>query len=139
MNSQSFPVRQDGLEGEVVIEVRRGDEELLLDVELRREDGHEVIMIDVIDIEECGRGNRKPPPAHRYKVKIDCDYFVFDHRHVTGRQLLDRAGKVPAERYEIEKRMHGGHYVPVGLEEKVDLGEHGIEVFETFPLDETEG
>ena len=52
---------------------------------------------------------------------------------------LVKAGKTPPEHYEIEKRVHGGKYIPVGLDEHVDLGEPGIEVFETFPLDETEG
>lgn len=123
----------------VVIEDRRDGHDLLVDVEIRHDHGREVIVIDIVDIEEYGRENRPPPHAHRYKVKIDHIHFVFDHRYVTGRQLLERANKLPVTRYEIEKRMHGGHFVPIGLDEKVDLGEPGIEVFETFPLDETEG
>lgn len=99
----------------------------------------DIVVIDIVDIEEHGRHNRPPPHAHRYRVKIDHAYFVFDHRFVTGRQLLERAGKVPVTKYELEKRMHGGHYVAVGLDDRVDLRECGIEVFETFPLDETEG
>lgn len=96
-------------------------------------------IVEIVEIETYGRENRRPPPAKAYKVRIDHDPFVFHERHVTGRQLLEKAGKTPADHYEIEKRMHGGAYVPVRLDETVDLGEHGIEVFETFPLDETEG
>ncbi|WP_271627857.1 multiubiquitin domain-containing protein [Bradyrhizobium sp. CCBAU 11445] len=126
-------------EAEVVVVEGRGAGEVLVEVEVFQDHGREVVVIDIVDIEECGRDNRPPPHAHRYKVKIDHDYFVFDRRFVTGRELLERAGKTPVTKYELEKRMHGGHYVAIGLDEKVDLGEHGIEVFETFPLDETEG
>lgn len=99
----------------------------------------EVTPVDIIDVEEFGRDNRPPPPARRYRVKIDHEHYVFDQRIVTARQLLERAGKTPPERYELEKRMHGGHYVSLELDQEVDLGEPGIEVFESFPLDEQEG
>jgi len=99
----------------------------------------EVEVVEIVEIEIFGRENRPPPPAKAYKVKIDHESFIFETRFVTGRDLLVKAGKTPPEHYEIEKRVHGGVYVPVGLEETVDLGEPGIEVFETFPLDETEG
>jgi len=131
--------RQDSAEAEISVVGDRDTGQLLVDVEVRRDHGEEIVVIDIVDIEEHGRHNRLPPLAHRYKVKIDHVYFVFDHRFVTGRGLLERAGKVPVTKYELEKRMHGGHYVAVGLDERVDLGECGIEVFETFPLDETEG
>ena len=96
-------------------------------------------LVEIVEIEVYGRENRPPPPAKTYKVKIDHDHFVFHQRRVTGTELLKKAGKTPPENYEIEKRVHGGKYVPVGHNEHVDLGEPGIEVFETFPLDETEG
>lgn len=102
-------------------------------------DIHIEITVEIVEIEIYGRENRPPPPAKAYKVRIDREHHVFETRHVTGRQLLAKAGKTPPEKYEIEKRVHGGHYVPVPLDQKVDLGEPGIEVFETFPLDETEG
>lgn len=102
-------------------------------------DIHTEVMVEIVEIETYGRENRLPPPAKAYKVRIDREHYVFETRHVTGRELLTKAGKTPPEKYEIEKRVHGGHYVPVPLDQNVDLGEPGIEVFETFPLDETEG
>lgn len=96
-------------------------------------------VLDLVEIELYGRDNRPPPSAKAYKVKIDHDHHVFQVRFVTGRELLVKARKTPPEKYEIEKRVHGGRYVAIGLDERVDLGEPGIEVFETFPLDETEG
>ncbi|MFZ0268197.1 multiubiquitin domain-containing protein [Caulobacter sp.] len=126
-------------DGDVVV-IRDRSDDVAVEVTVRHEGGREIIEVDIVDIEECGRENRCPPTAHRYKVKIDGMPYIFDKRHVTGRELLERASKTPVERYELEKRMHGGHYISVPLDEPpVDLGEPGIEVFETFPLDETEG
>jgi hypothetical protein len=110
-----------------------------VDVEIVHEHGREVVIVEIVDVEECGRNNTPPPAAHRYKVKIDHHYHVFDHRFVTGREVLEAANKMPIEKFELEKRLHGGHYVAIEATEEVDLGECGIEVFETFPLDETEG
>ena len=123
----------------VIIKDRAGDD-VTVEVSVRKDDrGRDVIEIDIVDIEECGRKNCPPPPAKAYKVKIDGKPYVFESRFATGKVLLERAGKTPVTRYELEKRMHGGKYVPIGLEQRVDLAECGIEVFETFPLDETEG
>jgi|GEM_PF-2761983 len=134
MDSPSSPRRPDD---DVVIINNRADVDV--DVKVEHQHGHDVITVDIVDIEECGRENRPPPPAHRYKVRIDHDKYVFDQRFVTARQLLERAGKTPVDRYELEKRVYGGHYVSLELDDKTDLGECGIEVFESFPLDEKEG
>lgn len=122
----------------VVIRDRAGDD-VAVEVTVRHEHGHEVIEVEIVDIEEHGRENHCPPPARHYKIKVDGKPFVFGKRFVTGQGILEKAGKTPPERYELEKRMYGGNYVAIALTETVDLGEKGIEVFETFPLDETEG
>lgn len=127
----------DKREEEVVIVHDRVGVEV--DVKVRHEGDREIIEVDIVDIEECGRENRPPPHANRYRVKIDHHYYVVGKRHVTARELLELANKTPVEKYELEKRMHGGNYISLELDEKVDLGEPGIEVFESFPLDETEG
>jgi hypothetical protein len=122
---------------EIVIINNRTDAEV--DVKIKHENGQDIVIVDIVDIEECGRCNQPPPAAHRYKVKIDHIYHVFDRRFVTGAEILVAGGKTPIEKYELEKRLHGGNYVSIDPTDKVDLGECGIEVFETFPLDETEG
>ena len=99
----------------------------------------EGIEVDLVDLEEYAGASRKPPPARRYRVKIDHDHYVIEKRFIIARELLELAGKTPPESYELEKRMSGGNYVPLELDQEVDLGEPGIEVFESFPLDETEG
>lgn len=132
-------IRINETDGDVVIVHDKAGDAVEVEVSVRHEGGKQLIEIDIVDIEECGRDNRPPPPAKAYKVRIDRKPYVFEQRIVTGREILERAGKVPVTRFELEKRVHGGVYVPIGLEQKVDLGECGIEAFETFPLDETEG
>ena len=148
MNAPVFPkpsgsdpgvIRINEADGDVVIIRDKAGDDVEVDVSIRQENGQTVIEIDLVAIEECGRDNRPPPPAKAYKVRIDRKPYVFETRFVTGHEILERAGKIPVTRFELEKRVHGGRYVPIGLDQKVDLGECGIEAFETFPLDETEG
>lgn len=102
-------------------------------------DGEALVVVEIVEIEIYGRRNEKPPHARVYRVKIDGQPYDFTQRIVLGRDILERAGKRPPERFQLDKKVHGGRFIPVGLAEKVDLGEPGIEVFETFPLDEREG
>ncbi len=96
MDSPSSKRRPDD---DVVIINNRADVDVDVDVKVEHQYGHDVITVDIVDIEECGRENRPPPPARRYKVKIDHEKYVFDQPFVTARQLLERAGKTPATRY----------------------------------------
>lgn len=137
MESHNHPHDRKDDDPEIVIINNRSDAEV--DVKIKHEHEHDVVFVDIVDVEECGRANRHPPLAHRYKVKIDSIHHVFDRRFVTGAEILVAGGKTPIEKYELEKRLHGGNYVSIEPNMKVDLGECGIEVFETFPLDETEG
>lgn len=132
MNDQRHPH-----ETETILINNRTDAEV--DVHVRHEDGREVIEVDIVDVEKCGRENLPPPPARRYRVKIDREYHVFDKRVVMGGEILERAGKVPVSRFELEMGLHGAGFVAVEPDERIDLGRPGIEVFQTFPLDEQEG
>lgn len=94
--------------------------------------------VEEVDVEVFAREGRAPPPARRYRVRIDGKPYVFEVRLVTGRDILEKAGKTPPERFQLDQRIRG-KFEPVGLGETVDLGRPGLEVFETFPLDEREG
>jgi len=96
-------------------------------------------VVDEVDVEEFGKRGERPPRARRYRIRIDKAVFVVDHAVVTGRELLTLAGKVPSDRFEIFQKLRGGAMKKVGLDEKVDLSEPGIERFQTIPLDATEG
>ena len=96
-------------------------------------------LVDVVDVEEYGKRGERPPRARNYRIRIDKSPFVVDHAIVTGRELLTIASKVPPERFEIFQKLHAGQMKKVGLDEKVDLSEPGIERFATIPLEVTEG
>ena len=96
-------------------------------------------VIDLVDVEEFGKANRRPPKARRYRIRIDKVQFVVEVPSMTGRQLLVLAGKSPPERYTISQKFHGGQTKVIGLDEVADFTAPGVERFMTLPLDQTEG
>ena len=49
------------------------------------------------------------------------------------------ANLTPPELYKLDLRMKGNRYRNVGLDDQVDLGEPGIEMFTYIKKDQTEG
>ena len=98
------------------------------------EDIHEEVEIEVY-----GKQNVRPPKAKRYVIRIDKVKYTVHVPSMTGRQLLELAGKTPPEKYSISEKLHGGHVKTIGLDEEVDFTRHGVERFMTLPLDQTEG
>jgi hypothetical protein len=96
-------------------------------------------LLEEVEIEEYGKKNHRPPRAKRYVIRIDKTKYTVHVSHMTGRQLLELASKVPPERYSISMKLHGGHVKPIGLDEEVHFHVHVIERFMTLPLDQTEG
>jgi hypothetical protein len=96
-------------------------------------------LLEEVEIEEYGKKDCRPPHAKRYVIRIDKTKYTVHVSHMTGRQLLELAGKVPPERYSISMKLHGGHVKPIGLDEEVHFHLHKIERFMTLPLDQTEG
>ncbi len=70
-----------------------------------------------------------------YQVFIDGKSHDFEDPVPTGRQLLDDAGKHPAEEYRIIVMGPRRQLEDIDLEETVDLREPGSEVFFTFKSD----
>lgn len=59
---------------------------------------------------------------------------------MTGRQLLELAGRNPVEGYALYQKLRGaGQPVKVGYEEVISFRKPGLERFMTLPLDQTEG
>lgn len=96
-------------------------------------------IVDIVDVEEYGRANRKPPKARRYRIRIDKARYEVNRPEMTGRELLVLAGKTPPERYTISQKLHGGQTRPIGLDDVADFTAPGVERFMTLPLDQTEG
>jgi hypothetical protein len=74
-----------------------------------------------------------------YKLRIDKENLQSEVPVLTGRALLDLAGKNPPEQFQIFRKMPGGQLIEIPLDGNVDLREPGIERFVTLPLDQTEG
>ena len=74
-----------------------------------------------------------------YKIWIDKEIIEVTVPLLTGRELLERGGKKPAEQYAIYLKVKGGQPLRIALDEKVDLSRPGVERFVTLPLDQTEG
>jgi hypothetical protein len=94
---------------------------------------------EVVDLEEYARAGRKPPKAKQYRIRVDRDRFVVNVSQMTGRQILELAGKQPPERFRLDQKLHGGQAVKIELAEVVDFTTPGVERFMTLPLDQTEG
>ncbi len=77
--------------------------------------------------------------SQEYKIQIDKDIFVASVSQMTGRELLDLAGKKPAEGYAIYLKVKDGQPQRIGLDQKIDLRKPDVERFVTLPLDQTEG
>ncbi len=94
---------------------------------------------EIIDLEEYAKAGRKPPQAQRYRIRIDKQHSVVSVSFMTGRELLNLAGKTPATNYMISQKLRGGEARRIGLDEKADFTTPGVERFMTLPLDQTEG
>lgn len=94
-----------------------------------------------IEIEEYGKkgGEHRHPRARRYVIRVDKEKHVVHVSHMTGREILTLAGKMPPEQYKLTQKFHGGAAQTVGLDEDVDFRRPGVERFMTLKRDQTEG
>lgn len=79
------------------------------------------------------------PKQKAYKILIDKIFYEITNPTPTGRELLIVAGKQPPDQFAIYLKLPGQQPRRIGLDEKVDLREPGVERFVTLPLDQTEG
>lgn len=95
------------------------------------EDGE--IVEEIIDIEEYVKSGRTPHPrAKGYLVRVDKQKIRFDRAKVTGREILEKAGKTPPGKYILRQVLKGVALEKVELDQEVDLARHGIEKFKTM-------
>ena len=83
-----------------------------------------------IDIEECGKNERRPPKGQKYRIRIDGDKYTVDTAESTGATILALVGKNPDE-WSLNQKLHGGRRVRIEADDTVDLARPGIERFET--------
>ncbi len=94
---------------------------------------------EIIDLEEYAKTGRKPPKAKRYRIRIDKNHYVVEVSAMSGRELLNLAGKTPVTNFMISQKFQGGEAKKLGYDEKADFTQPGVERFMTLPLDQTDG
>lgn len=100
----------------------------------------EVIFIEeIIIVEDFSKENRPIPRAKGYKVRVDKDHLVFHEEYVTGRQILEKAGRLPPEKYILREVCVNGSLEKIGLDERVHLRKHGLEKFRTMLKSASDG
>jgi hypothetical protein len=96
------------------------------------------VTTEVIDVEASAKAGKTPPKGKKYKIKVDNVEFVVPET-LTGRGILQIAGKTPVERFQLNQKLHGGAVKKIAYDEVVNFSTPGIEKFMTIPLDQTEG
>jgi|SRR5579883_1043529 len=99
----------------------------------------EEVLEELVDLEECAIKDHKPPKAKHYRIRIDGLKYTVDVPSMTGRQLLELAGKTPVDQFMIVEKVRGEKPRRIGLDERVDFTKHGVEKFLTQPLGQKEG
>jgi hypothetical protein len=94
---------------------------------------------EYIDIEEYAKAGKKPPKGKKYLIRVDRANYKVDQSSLTGREILELAGKTPVQKYQLNQKVQGGAVKKIEYDEKVDFTTPGIERFMTIPLDQTEG
>ncbi len=109
--------------------------------ENEKQSGEHDEAVELIDIEEFSKINpeKSPPKAKKYRIRVDKKHFEVTTPSMTGRQILELAGKTPPERWMLNQKFRHGEIKPIGLDDIVDFTAPGIERFTTLPKDQTEG
>jgi len=99
----------------------------------------EAIKDMVVDLEEFAQNGKRIPKCKKYKIRIDSEKYIVKTDEMTGRQLLELAGKHPVDQFAIFQRLKGGQTQKIEFDDVVSFLIPGIERFMTLPLDQTEG
>lgn len=88
---------------------------------------------EIVDIENWSANNptSAPPPAPRYRIRIDKQHFVVEQASMTGEEILALVDKTPADA-TLAQKLRGGRREVIAGDQVVDLQTPGIERFETI-------
>lgn len=90
------------------------------------------------DLEVCAKEGRAARCVRRYRIRIDREQYVVQVTYMTGRQLLELAGKCDIARWKVFQKLRG-QMLEIAPHESVSFTTPGVEKFKTLPLDQTEG
>lgn len=94
---------------------------------------------EVIDIAEYAKAGKEVPADCAYRIQIDKATFTVEQPCLTGRELLELAGKVPVPKYQLNMKLRSGEVRKVSHDERICFPKCELERFMTIPLDTTEG
>ncbi len=117
------------------------DHEITNDMKIvvQNEDSYFVIPVpeesddEYIDLEECGKHDRKPPKHTQYRIRIDGEKHDVDSSVITGAGILQLVGKT-VEEWALNQKHYGGQRTKIAADAEVDLACPGIERFETVRM-----
>ncbi len=110
-----------------------------LELEPEQDDGVELTLDEIIDLEEYAKAGKRPPLAKGYRIRVNGDAYVVHEPNPTGRAILALAGLLPPEGYTLRLKRAGHKPEKIGLDDHVDLRSPGVEKFKALPRDQTEG
>jgi hypothetical protein len=105
----------------------------------RLEDAIEEEILEIIEIEAYAATLKRKPKAKLYAFRVGKVRFEVTDPIITGRCILELAGKVPPEKYTLRQVEHGGVLKLIELNDKVDLRAPGVERFRAMPRTAKDG
>jgi hypothetical protein len=103
---------------------------------IEEEDGE---ILEVIEIAVYAETRKRKPKAKRYVFFVGKTRIEVEDPIITGRRILELAGKVPPEKYILRQVEHGGVLKVIELTEKVDLRAPCVERFRAMPRTAKDG
>ncbi|MDE2718042.1 MAG: hypothetical protein OXI33_13675 [Chloroflexota bacterium] len=89
-----------------------------------------------IDVEECGKHDRRPPKGGAYRYRLDREKYTSETEKISGEEILGRAGETPPvagknlAEWSLNQKLRGGKRIKVDGD-SVDLSAPGVERFES--------
>jgi hypothetical protein len=99
----------------------------------------EEAILELIEIEEHAASGKRKPRARRYAFRVGKERFEVTDPIITGKQVLEKAGKTPPEKYILRQVEHGGTLKIIELTTEVDLRAPGVERFRAMPRTAQDG
>ena len=96
-------------------------------------------LLELIEIEEHACTRERKPKAKKYAFRVGKTRIVVEDPIITGRRILELAGKAPPEKYILRQVEHGGILKLIELQDRVDLRAPGVERFRAMPRTANDG
>lgn len=108
----------------------------IVDVIVDEEDGE---VLELVELELFASTMKRKPMAHLYAFRVGKTRIEVKDPIITGRRILELAGKTPPEKYILRQVEHGGVLKVIELNDEVDLRAPGVERFRAMPRTAQDG